>query len=139
MENNKVITLGFALFILMIFGACGNAQNKNNGSDEKKLTTESSQSAVQNKPNARDYLKKDAIIIDVRTPQEYASGHIEGAVNIPVNNIETKINELKEMGKPIITYCAAGVRSARAARALKANGFDVYDGGGMKDLQKELN
>ncbi len=63
----------------------------------------------------KEMLDKGALIIDVRTPEEYASGHIKESVNIPLNRIPDKVNELKRKNKPIITCCRSGARSGMAA------------------------
>jgi rhodanese-related sulfurtransferase len=65
-------------------------------------------------------------IVDVRTPGEFASGHVRGAVNIPVDQLGVRIAELGTPGRVVI-YCASGMRSARAARVLAAAGFEVLD------------
>lgn len=76
-----------------------------------------------------------AVIVDVRTPGEFASGHIQGAVNIPLDQLEKRITELnKEI--PVITCCLSGMRSEAAKRTLKANGFsEVYNGGNWAELK----
>jgi len=64
-------------------------------------------------------------IIDVRTFEEYKSGHIPGAINIPIDELPTKLNELRN--KRILVYCKSGVRSQTAARILIVNGIqDVW-------------
>ena len=74
-------------------------------------------------------------IIDVRTPNEYAQGHVPGALNIPLEEIPTRVLELKDMPKPIIAYCKSGNRSNIAAIFLKQQGInEVYNGGGMCDM-----
>lgn len=78
---------------------------------------------------ANELITKDAIIIDVRSSQEYDSGHIANAINIPVDNISS-VNYDKET--VIILYCASGVRSANAAKTLVDAGYtNIYnlDGG----------
>ena len=76
---------------------------------------------------------QDYIILDVRTPEEFNEGHIEGAVLIPVDELESRLNELPK-DKPIITYCKSGGRSRNAASILVENGFTrVYDMGGIMD------
>lgn len=78
-------------------------------------------------------LKKDFVILDVRTPEEFNQGHIEGAILIPVSELEGRLNELSK-DKPIITYCRSGRRSMQAAIILVKNGFSkVYDMGGIDD------
>jgi len=76
-----------------------------------------------------EYLKKDAIVIDVRTPQEFFEGHVQGSKNIPLNIINSKIEEIKKMGKPIITCCRSGARSGSAASILQQHSIDTINGG----------
>lgn len=76
-----------------------------------------------------EMLKNGALIIDVRTPDEYKSGHIKQSVNIPLNQIPNKVNELKRKNKPIITCCRSGARSGMAADMLRKAGIEVENGG----------
>ncbi len=72
-------------------------------------------------------------LIDVRTPEEFNSGHIPGAVNINVETLPARLDEVPE-GIPIVVYCRTGNRSATAARILVDAGFSpVYDLGGIQD------
>jgi len=83
-------------------------------------------------------MKGGAQIIDVRTPGEYAGGHIKGSVNIPLDTLRTSLTKIKK-NKPVITCCASGMRSLSAKSLLAANGFtEVYNGGGWTSLQKKL-
>lgn len=83
---------------------------------------------------AKDYsARKDYFLIDVRTKEEYASYHLENAINIPVDEI-SKILEDKNIKKSsiIIVYCKSGVRSNTAAEALRDLGFkNIYDLGSV--------
>ena len=63
-------------------------------------------------------------VIDVRTPQETASGFIAGARLIPVDQLESRVSELPKDGKPMLVYCAGGGRSAAACEFLSHNGFE---------------
>jgi len=73
------------------------------------------------------------LLVDVRTPEEFASGHIQNAVNIPVETLQTRLDEVPG-GVPVVVYCRSGNRSASAAQILVENGFQqVYDLGGIKD------
>jgi len=84
---------------------------------------------------------KPAVIIDVRTPEEFAAGHLDGAVNIPYEQIAKGINTIPSLTKssPILIYCRSGRRSAIAAQSLEQLGFQrVYDGGAMSDVQRKL-
>ncbi len=85
------------------------------------------------------YYKYKGIIIDVRTPQEFAEGHIEGSKNIDITNssFDSEIEKLDKT-QAVFLYCAIGVRSGRAAATLRKKGFKiVYDlDGGYSDLVK---
>jgi rhodanese-related sulfurtransferase len=89
------------------------------------------------KTNARlaEMIEKGALIIDVRTPEEYRSGHIKDSVNIPLNKIPNKVNELKRKNRPIITCCRSGARSGMAADQLKRAGIEVENGGSWSNLE----
>jgi phage shock protein E len=78
-------------------------------------------------------------IIDVRTPEEYNEECYPNAVNIPLDEIQTRMNEFGEKNNPIIVYCASGARSAYAARILKEAGYtDVINAGGLSDMPHVL-
>ena len=85
--------------------------------------------------DAKALLKEGALIVDVRTPAEYLSGHIKGSLNIPLDQIGTKIAFLKGKNVPIITVCRSGNRSGAAAGVLKSNGIEVHNGGAWDSLQ----
>ena len=88
--------------------------------------------------NIQEFIAKEAIIIDVRSPGEFSGGHIKGSKNIPLNEISSKIDEIKKQNKPVITCCASGMRSSQATSILKQNGIDVINGGGWQNLQSKL-
>lgn len=76
-------------------------------------------------------LSEGAIILDVRSKGEYNSGHVKGAVHIPLNLVNTpaKLKQIKGYKKTIITCCASGRRSGIAAKLLTAKGIEAYNGG----------
>jgi rhodanese-related sulfurtransferase len=81
---------------------------------------------------ARQLVDSGARLIDVRTPAEFAAGHIPGALNIPLQELEQRMGELEPKQAPIVLYCRSGNRSSSAARALKAAGYAaVHDLGAM--------
>lgn len=90
---------------------------------------------------ATDYaglVKNGAQVIDVRTAGEFRTGHIKGAVNIPLDTLQRNLSKLKK-DKPVITCCASGMRSASAKSILRSNGFtEVYNGGGWATLRNKL-
>ena len=86
-----------------------------------------------------DQMRESALILDVRTPREYSSGHIEGSLNIPHTELRERIDEVREaaQGRPIAALCAAGVRSNIAYRILVGNGFDAFSlSGGTQTLRQ---
>ncbi len=84
-------------------------------------------------------IKNGAQIIDVRTPGEYAGGHIQGSVNIPLDTLQRNHSKIKK-DKPVITCCASGMRSLSAKSILASNGFpEVYNGGGWVGLKNKIN
>ncbi len=75
------------------------------------------------------------LLLDVRTPPEFAAGHIPGAVNIPVDELRGRLAELPK-GRPVVAYCQVGQRGYLATRILMQHGFDVSNlGGGYKTYQ----
>jgi phage shock protein E len=82
--------------------------------------------------------QQGAVIIDVRTAGEFNGGHIKGAINIPVDSIRSKINDIKKKGKPVITCCASGMRSGSATAILKQAGVEAYNGGSWMSLQNKM-
>mgnify|MGYP003607177127 FL=1 len=88
--------------------------------------------------SVKEYMDKGAVIIDVRTVGEFQSGHIKGSKNIPLDNIFSKVNEIKRLEKPVIVCCRSGMRSAQAASILKNSGIDVMNGGGWQGLESKL-
>jgi rhodanese-related sulfurtransferase len=89
--------------------------------------------------NYAQLVSDGAIILDVRTSGEFSSGHIKGAINIPVNALSNNLSKLKAKKKPIITCCASGMRSATAKSILQSNGFsEVYNGGSWMSLNNKL-
>ena len=88
--------------------------------------------------SVKEYMDKGAVIIDVRTVGEFREGHIKNSKNIPLDNIFSKVNEIKRLEKPVIVCCRSGMRSAQAASILKNNGIDVMNGGGWQSLENKL-
>ena len=81
-------------------------------------------------------LSQGAQIVDVRSEAEFAFGHKDGSINIPINLLKDRMNEL-DKAKPIILCCASGSRSAIAKYTLTSNGFkNVHNAGTWHSLQK---
>lgn len=83
-------------------------------------------------PEARRRVQAGARLVDVRTPAEFAAGHIDGAVNVPVQELVDRRAELGPPSTSVVVYCGSGRRSAHAAALLREAGFDsVFDLGPM--------
>jgi rhodanese-related sulfurtransferase len=85
-----------------------------------------------------DFVSRGAIIVDVRSKNEYAGGAIPGSKNIPLPVISSKTSEIKKWNKPVILCCASGMRSGSASGILKSNGVEAMNGGGWFSLSKKL-
>lgn len=120
-NNSRVLLL---TFILISFIACGqkeNTKSNNSNADQGSISLIS--------PADLNSVNKDIMLIDVRTPQEFASGHLENAVNM--NYFDSDFNaQLKTLdkNKAVYLYCMSGKRSANAAEKLEDMGFvKIYD------------
>ena len=71
--------------------------------------------------------KDGAILLDVRTKSEYASGHAKGSKNIPLDQVSKELERIKNWDKPVIAFCASGMRSAAAVRILKSKGIVAHN------------
>ena len=82
---------------------------------------------------------KNATVIDVRTPGEFVMGNVEGSINIPLDTLPNRLEELKSY-KQIVLCCASGGRSNSAFQFLKEQGFnDVFDGGPWNMVAMQMN
>lgn len=86
----------------------------------------------------KSFIAKEATIIDVRTAAEFTGGHIENSINIPLQEIQGKADELKAINKPIIFCCASGGRSGQASSWAKGQGIECTNGGGWSQLKSLL-
>lgn len=76
-----------------------------------------------------------ALVVDVRTEDEFMDGAYPGAVNVPVGALQSRMKQLEPKDRPVVLYCASGSRSAMAAMILKAAGWkDVVNAGGLDDM-----
>ena len=88
----------------------------------------------------RSLIQAGAVIVDVRTVEEFAHGHIPGAINIERDQLRRNLRRLPAKDMPIITCCASGVRSATAKRILEAYSYtNVHDGGAWARLQDKIS
>lgn len=88
--------------------------------------------------NYKQMVQDGALILDVRTKGEFDTGHIKGALNIPVQELGRHVSKLQKQ-RPVITCCASGMRSATAKSMLRSAGFaEVHNGGPWTSLQKKI-
>ena len=74
-------------------------------------------------------------VVDVRETAEFAGGHFDRAINIPLGIIPLRLDEFKAMQGPVVVYCWSGNRSGMAMQVLKQAGLsEVYNGGGLHDM-----
>lgn len=77
-----------------------------------------------------------AVLVDVRTPAEFAAGHIEGAVNLPLQNIQAGAVPVKDKSATVYVYCHSGNRSTQATALLKKEGYSsIVNLGAMTHVQ----
>ncbi|NNF06145.1 MAG: rhodanese-like domain-containing protein [Candidatus Eisenbacteria bacterium] len=111
------VTLLLLLASLVALNGCGWDSSKVDTTGLETVTATEVQAIVEN--------PESAFLLDVRTPGEFAEGHIEGAVNIPSYQLKNRMAELPK-NKPILVYCEMGYRAADVARILtESDGFQV--------------
>ncbi len=86
----------------------------------------------------KQLLQNGAIILDVRSKGEFASGSLKDSKNVPLDTLSSYLVKL-DKNKPVITCCASGMRSGAAKNILKSNGFNqVYNGGSWISLRNKI-
>lgn len=92
-------------------------------------------SDVASSEKVQEWIDRGALIADVRTPEEYAAIHFKGSVNIPLGEIEMKLDEFGDREDLIVLYCRTGNRSGQAKAILERNGFkNVINAGGLRHM-----
>lgn len=84
-------------------------------------------------------MKRFKTIIDVRTREEYASGSVVQSINIPLNEIPDRLEDIRQMEQPIVLCCASGGRSGQATSFLKNQGISCDNGGSWMDVNYLVN
>ncbi len=83
---------------------------------------------------------KKAKLVDVRTPREFSSNGLDGAINVPLQEIAQRFSEVGSPNEPVILYCRSGNRSAQAKRFLEQQGYtEVYDLGSHRSASRFIN
>ncbi|MFA6299792.1 MAG: rhodanese-like domain-containing protein [Nocardioides sp.] len=124
-----------ATLTLVVVAASGCA-GSDSADDAPAGTTQTAPTAVVEPATVRDAIADGAKVIDVRTPEEFASGHLRGAVNVDSSapDFVELIADLDETATYVV-YCASGNRAGTAVQIMRDQGFDdVINGGGFEDL-----
>jgi len=90
----------------------------------------------------KDIIKgSDTSFVDVRTVAEFNTGHVEGAINIPLDELPERYKEIELLGrKPVVFYCRSGARSGLAVSMMHQKGFQhIYNGGGVEEVISARN
>ncbi|HVZ97546.1 MAG TPA: rhodanese-like domain-containing protein [Chitinophagaceae bacterium] len=82
--------------------------------------------------------RNDQTIIDVRTSAEFMAGNVRGSINIPLQQIHLKVDEIRKMKQPIILCCASGNRSGQATMFLSSRGISCKNGGSWMDVNYSM-
>ena len=134
-SKTKILLIIFVLAILL--SACGAAEQTTAGDPEEawgymQISQEEASRMMEEDPNA--------IILDVRTQEEYAEGHIPGAICIPNETIADQMPEgLPDLEQRILVYCRSGNRSKQAAQKLADMGYtNVHEFGGIIDWTGDI-
>jgi phage shock protein E len=78
--------------------------------------------------------EKQGTIVDVRTYGEFMGGNVAGSINIPLNEIQERIEEIQKLKAPLVLCCASGNRSGQAQHFLSQQGIECYNGGSWLDV-----
>lgn len=94
---------------------------------------------TKNKSELSKLIKEDAVLVDVRSSEEFAEGSVDGAINIPVDILQDNIEKFPA-DKPIIVFCKSGNRAEKARKILEENNIlDVVNGGSWQNVKKALD
>lgn len=88
--------------------------------------------------NFKQLVNEGALVVDVRTPGEFAGGHVPGSINIPLDVLDGRVADLKKKNKTIITCCRSGSRSGMALGILQNAGIPSFNGGPWNVLNQQL-
>lgn len=138
----KLLVLLTVLVLVFSLAACD--QKKDEAKEEKKdeakveVMTMAGQDLVDLMADSSK--AADVIVVDVRKEDEFKAGHIKGAINIALEDIEAKLSELEAYkDKTVVLYCNTGNRSGKAGTQLVEKGFKtVYNADGVKKFEYEL-
>lgn len=131
------------LWLLLAVGGCSKSDKAAPAPATKETPSAPAAPAAKAKDPeaAKKMISSGAVVIDVRTTDEFAEGHLPQAVNIPIEDWGTRMADVEkaagtDKAKPIVVYCASGQRAGKAKEQLGTAGYsNVVNGGGLDDLQ----
>lgn len=141
--HTKAMTRAWCLAAALALAACGKSDSRpepQGAPPQETATAPSTQKRAKDPAAARTAIAEGAVVIDVRSPEEFADDHLPTATNIPVDEIGQRTAEVEklvggEKSKPIVVYCGTGNRAGKAQQQLEAAGFSrIINGGGLDDL-----
>lgn len=109
-----------------------NSPGRGSASSREQASTEHSPIRKVSGLEAKEMVKAGALLLDVRTPAEFSAGYADGAKNVPLSDLKSRIEEL-DTETPIVVYCRSGRRSQQAALMLRKQGFRVADLGSLSE------
>ncbi len=83
-------------------------------------------------------LANGAPVVDVRSPGEFVTGHADGSINIPLNEVVNRVEEFRQMKQPIVLCCRSGNRSGTACSYLSDLGIDCFNAGSWQEVQEAM-
>lgn len=136
-KSMKRISIGLMMvMVLLLSFGCGKTdktpdKDSTGGTINEVITSEEAKIMMD---------KSLGVIVDVRTPEEFNEGHIENAINLPVDEIEDRALEvLPNKKETYLLYCRSGNRSAQGAKILENMGYEIiYDFGGINDWPYDI-
>ncbi|MBT4761144.1 MAG: rhodanese-like domain-containing protein [Bdellovibrionaceae bacterium] len=130
------------VFMIVIFSVACTSKSSDGVKNPVQIKKKASPAVTKNE-NGEKSKATAPIIIDVRTMGEWNSGHVKGALHIPLSQVSARLGEIKDkylagdFSKKVIVYCAVGARASRARRILQGAGFtNVENGGGFSDMTR---
>lgn len=142
MESNRSLAFAVIIFLLVAF-AVGCSREAASAPAEQNATNQQAALPDRDPALAHKLVGEGAVLLDVRTVDEYAERHLDKAVNIPVDKLNAQMTEIEKLtsgdkSKPIVVYCQAGGRARRAKSMLAAAGYTkVTNLGGIDDWEKK--
>lgn len=133
LRRGALMAVTAALSLTLV--ACGSDDSSDSAGVGTVTASDAGVRTVSASDAARAASEEGVVVIDVRTPEEFAAGHLEQARNLPLGDaFRDQVGELPRDGRYLL-YCQSGNRSGQAAQVMEQLGFtDVLDGGGIPDL-----